>query len=357
MQEINDRVNEIGFDNCKVFVHSLDSQSSANGGILVQVVGEMSNRNNPWRKFAQTFFLAQQQSGYFVLNDIFRFLRDDDEVDEDLNNDQNVEVNGVDQSQPKVETPNPIEVASPAPSVPQATAINDTSEIKKSQNDEQPSQDSQQQTQPQKPEATTSKSPIQQNSQPASQQSPVPSQPSPQKSSAPKTWANLAAANSKKWGQVAQDNKQQQVPIQSPKPSNADTKPTQAQLAVQSVSHSLCFVKNVTEAINGEQLRVILERKFGLIRDVDVVRSKACAFVQFEKIDSAKKAIIASHNPSQGGEGGIKIGNHTVQIESRREKPKNQQNKNQQKNNKGNRQNSGRNRQSNKQQQQQQQQN
>ena len=55
----------------------MDAQSSANGGIIIQVIGEMSNRGEPWRKFAQTFFLAEQPNGYFVLNDIFRFLKEE----------------------------------------------------------------------------------------------------------------------------------------------------------------------------------------------------------------------------------------------------------------------------------------
>lgn len=37
----------------------------------------MSNHGDPWRKFVQTFFLAEQPNGYFVLNDIFRFLKEE----------------------------------------------------------------------------------------------------------------------------------------------------------------------------------------------------------------------------------------------------------------------------------------
>jgi len=43
----------------------------------------MSNNSEPWRKFAQTFFLAEQPNGYFVLNDIFRYLKEDADEDED----------------------------------------------------------------------------------------------------------------------------------------------------------------------------------------------------------------------------------------------------------------------------------
>lgn len=60
-----------------MFIHSVDAQSSANGGIIIQVIGEMSNHGEAWRKFVQTFFLAEQPNGYFVLNDIFRFLKEE----------------------------------------------------------------------------------------------------------------------------------------------------------------------------------------------------------------------------------------------------------------------------------------
>ena len=84
MQEIHDRITSIGYDQCKVYIHSIDSQSSANGGIIIIVIGEMSNANGPWRKFTQTFFLAEQPNGYFVLNDIFRYLKED--VEEEIGN-------------------------------------------------------------------------------------------------------------------------------------------------------------------------------------------------------------------------------------------------------------------------------
>ncbi|KAJ3316136.1 hypothetical protein HDU93_004588, partial [Gonapodya sp. JEL0774] len=76
-QEIHQRITELDFQDCKVLVSNVDSQASINGGILVQVLGELSNRGRPSQKFAQTFFLAEQPSGYFVLNDIFRFLKED----------------------------------------------------------------------------------------------------------------------------------------------------------------------------------------------------------------------------------------------------------------------------------------
>ncbi|KAM7488491.1 hypothetical protein LguiB_025975 [Lonicera macranthoides] len=55
--------------------HSLESW---NGGVLVMVSGSVHIKDfNNRRKFVQTFFLAPQEKGYFVLNDIFHFIEED----------------------------------------------------------------------------------------------------------------------------------------------------------------------------------------------------------------------------------------------------------------------------------------
>ncbi|KAL1625149.1 hypothetical protein SLS56_007495 [Neofusicoccum ribis] len=75
---INDRIKELDFKDCKVRVTNVDSQGS-DSNIVIQVVGEISNKNQPHRKFTQTFVLAGQTNGYFVLNDIFRYIKEEDE--------------------------------------------------------------------------------------------------------------------------------------------------------------------------------------------------------------------------------------------------------------------------------------
>ena len=81
-QAINDRIKELDIQDCKVRVSNVDSQESFKN-IVVQVIGEMSNKAAPHRKFVQTFVLAEQPNGYFVLNDIFRYIEEEEE-DEDF---------------------------------------------------------------------------------------------------------------------------------------------------------------------------------------------------------------------------------------------------------------------------------
>ncbi|KAI9687971.1 MAG: hypothetical protein M1820_010369 [Bogoriella megaspora] len=77
---INDRIKELDIQECKVRVTNVDSQSSDNS-IVIQVIGEISNKSAPHRKFTQTFVLARQTNGYFVLNDIFRYILEDEEYE------------------------------------------------------------------------------------------------------------------------------------------------------------------------------------------------------------------------------------------------------------------------------------
>ncbi|KAF8950025.1 hypothetical protein BGZ46_004791, partial [Entomortierella lignicola] len=81
LDDIHARILDLDFEDCKVLVSNVDSQSSMNGGIMIQVLGEMSNRGGPSQKFVQTFFLAEQPKGYYVLNDIFRYLKEDNDID------------------------------------------------------------------------------------------------------------------------------------------------------------------------------------------------------------------------------------------------------------------------------------
>ncbi|KAJ3112635.1 hypothetical protein HDU96_004357 [Phlyctochytrium bullatum] len=74
---IHQRILELDFQDCKVLVSNVDSQPSHDGCIVIMVLGEMSNKGGASHKFAQTFVLAQQTSGYFVYNDMFRFLKED----------------------------------------------------------------------------------------------------------------------------------------------------------------------------------------------------------------------------------------------------------------------------------------
>ncbi|KAJ7185651.1 hypothetical protein C8R46DRAFT_1172266 [Mycena filopes] len=379
-QEIHQRITAMGFQDCKVFIHSVDAQSSADGGIIIQVIGEMSNHSDPWRKFVQTFFLAEQTNGYFVLNDIFRFLKEETVESDDASEAADPEPVSVvehtaavteaprEPTPPpppvveRVPTPPPVHVEeTPAPEVPEPPQKSVTPE---------PPAPVQAPTAPATPQpngihraATPAAAPTPPVEKPATPSpappaaaptpppaaapvaapSPAPA-PAPVQPPQPKTWANLAATNSKKWGSAVAQDSRGTTEVAAPAPSTpahppsgpATAAPPQrappnhqgqhpSYVAAMSVTTPQCFVKGVIEPISTTLLSNHLNTHFGPMKDLEIVRSKACAFFEFQNLESARRAIATSLPPSQGGEGGVWIdcgdaGTLRISIETRKER-------------------------------------
>jgi hypothetical protein len=414
--EIHQKIMSIDLVGCKIFVVSVDAQPSADNGILVHVIGELSNKDGPFKKFVQVFFLAEQPNGYFVLNDNFRFLKEegfDESEDENDPTDHDPDVlQGVRQaghphtngtlvpstdlpsqlavsshlSQPVlsdlpaqpivsaaashsplatmtppvnepalvervVEPPRP---ASPEPVVAPASVVPDVvvPEREPTPSPASPSPAAISRNTP-SPAPATPAAPVIEPSQTAAPVTASPAPPAthpptaatPSVPPAPKTWASLAATNPSKWGQkVAQEAKgltsQPHPPSAAAAPSHPRERPAGgssssgvptaggdatlqpggvgprgippsqqhvAYAAALAVTTSLCFIKGVTDNITQVALEQLLTTRFGPIKECEIVRNKACAFLEFKSIDSAKKAIIASLPIQQGGEGGLKL--------------------------------------------------
>ena len=74
-----------------------------------------------------------------------------------------------------------------------------------------------------------------------------------------------------------------------------------------------------------QALTTALTSRFGPIKDLEIVRSKACAFLEFSTLDAARKAIITSLPQNAGGEGGVRVdieggGNVRITVETRKER-------------------------------------
>ena len=54
-------------------------------------------------------------------------------------------------------------------------------------------------------------------------------------------------------------------------------------------------------------LRAALQERFGTVKELDLIRGKACAFLEFASVESAREAIRVSQSQREGGEGGIPI--------------------------------------------------
>ncbi|WOO77117.1 Putative G3BP-like protein [Vanrija pseudolonga] len=380
-QEIHERIVNLGFDQCKVYINSIDSQSSAGGGILIQVLGEMSNANKPWRKFAQTFFLAEQPNGYFVLNDIFRYLKEDTDEEE-----PEVEEAPVVTTAPAVQAE--AVHAQQAPAVPVAAEVEqptqDTVEEEVAVPEpepvaEEPVVEAVKEAEPEptpapveepavaEPEpvaeepavpetAPAAEEPVAKPAAPAANgAAPAAAAPAaPAAPAKPKSWATLVSGGKPAWNNVAAaPAAAPAAPVkkaEAPAPAVAAPAPAAAAPAAAAaagaaapaaaggrspfyenalkVNTAHCFVKlpnwsaqeqQGQETIDENTLRNIASR-FGDVVKVEIVKGKACAFVEFAKVESARKAIIASLSTHQGGEGGVSHGEGKLNFETRKEK-------------------------------------
>ncbi|KAL6878167.1 hypothetical protein ACP4OV_012337 [Aristida adscensionis] len=82
---INEKILSMDFKNCLIKIETADPQLSHNDGVLIVVTGSLTSNESICRGFTQSFFLAPQESGgYFVLNDVFRFIprRQQDEINQ-----------------------------------------------------------------------------------------------------------------------------------------------------------------------------------------------------------------------------------------------------------------------------------
>ncbi|KAI2612398.1 uncharacterized protein GGS25DRAFT_117871 [Hypoxylon fragiforme] len=124
-QNIQERIKQLDFQDCKVRVSNVDSQASYDN-IVIQVIGETSNKAGDPKKFVQTFVLAQQPFGYFVLNDILRYI--DEESEEEP-----VETVQEEQAEPSTQAvPEPVEEPEAQPEEnPEKPALIDTGVIDK----------------------------------------------------------------------------------------------------------------------------------------------------------------------------------------------------------------------------------
>ncbi|KAK6796872.1 hypothetical protein RDI58_004573 [Solanum bulbocastanum] len=100
-KNINTLICSLDYKNYKTEIKTADAQDSFKDGVIVLVTGYLTGRDKLKRKFAQTFFLAPQDKGYFVLNDVFRYV-EESEIDT-----VSEVINGTEDVQSEVLTPDP----------------------------------------------------------------------------------------------------------------------------------------------------------------------------------------------------------------------------------------------------------
>lgn len=200
----------------------------------------MSNKAAPHRKFVQTFVLAEQPNGYFVLNDIFRYINEDEEEEpliEDVAGnpvvaaEPEVETSGLTTSADNIDSEHDLGKSTEKleeqlqsdtsisdeketdPGTPNGAVVNDSAETVQAEDvpdisvtasekeDEAPQEEAPEQastTEETEPETPQEPEPASVASPPSPKVTPVHASPPavpPSKPAAPKTWANLVAAH------------------------------------------------------------------------------------------------------------------------------------------------------------------
>ncbi|OIV93345.1 hypothetical protein TanjilG_23281 [Lupinus angustifolius] len=125
--DINKKILSQDYTSFRVEILSADAQPSYKDGVVVLVTGSLTGSDNLKRKFTQSFFLAPQDKGYFVLNDLFRYIDEYKSVDiEAVPEIDAEEIAPADAFIPESE---PIQVPENIPLAPTQTAVLDTDTI------------------------------------------------------------------------------------------------------------------------------------------------------------------------------------------------------------------------------------
>lgn len=303
--EIRAKVSAENFKGCKVVVCSADSLESADGGVLVQVVGEISWPELQSQKFVQTFFLGKQDTGYFVLNDILRILKDEPVP---LSSSQPAiphSRNGSAEPVSAPEIPEPAPVAQPVqPPVPQVNG-----ETQKSVNGGS------------EPQPTTPHPAVGQD---ASMVSPPTSAPDTRaakgqsQSQKTKTWAN-AVSQPRQQPQYAQKAKKNPVPSAPAGPVGPAGPAAQSAPQAQArgsksgdQSQFSAFLRHVVPKVDVAELEAAL-RSLGKLVNIEIDSSKNRGFAHFADKQSLDRAI-SKHEVTVNGE--------TVYVETRNQRPR-----------------------------------
>ncbi|KAL2181395.1 uncharacterized protein P884DRAFT_189188 [Thermothelomyces heterothallicus CBS 202.75] len=369
-QAIQERIKSQDFQDCKVRVTNVDTQGSEDN-ILIAVIGEMANKEDETKKFVQTFVLAQQPSGYFVLNDMLRFLNDDVEEETEAAADEQsgrVDMPAGPESEEKAEAPAAEEAVPEEAPVSTEAAAEKQEETKEetpaaaapstteppAETQEAPSEAAQAQTDVEKTVEEIAEEDVEKPEEPkdpAPTPSAAPALAQPEKAKEPPkpmSWASRVAAAAgpsrpvapavpktatppapaqaraaaPAASQPAAPASQSQESAAAPAASKdqgsewqtAETKrQSRAQPAAATGSEKegvMAYIKYVTEKVEEKDLRAALS-SFGELAYFDINRSKNCAFVEFKTQAGYNAAIKA--NP-------LTVNGENVVVEQRRPK-------------------------------------
>ncbi|KNA21948.1 hypothetical protein SOVF_038180 [Spinacia oleracea] len=305
MPGINEKIVSLNYKDYIAEIKTADAQQSYGSGVIVLVTGYLTGRDNLRKKFAQSFFLAPQEKGFFVLNDVFRYV--DDEVSTEPASDpvnvinENVEV-APQASEP--EQPSHVQGHNgPSPDSSYEEDLTNEAEVcDPSDNDdgsvieeeivEPPIQLTQSET---VTVTVTSELSASQDDAPkrsyASILKAMNANPSPKPFKAPATNIKVKRPSSN------QEAIAKPAPVSGPSASTSEAGPEKSDVLVEAEGHSI-YVRNLPQNATAAQLEEVFS-KYGPIKQGGIqVRSNkqgfCFGFVEFESASSMNSAIEAS---------------------------------------------------------------
>ncbi len=289
------------FTGCRFIIQNIDCHPSLNGGIMINVLGQVqqgkSTLPSGTRSFTQSFFLVEQPSGYFVLNDNMRLLQ------AFVSNISVPAAAGTTAATASTTTPaaatEPAKVeVKPVEEVKPVQEVKEVKEVPTAQSADKPVKKV-----TTKAAAAAKASKSAESSAPAS---PTTSEELPP--SGPSSWAQLAAVQQSKWasGVVAPAKgtsivetpavalkkrepvaplKQQSRPVSNVGPSyntsaNSNSDNPAPVKKIPFVPEAALYVTGVTDAVKTESLRSAFAA-LGALAHFDVYRKNAAAFVEY----------------------------------------------------------------------------
>lgn len=287
-KNINAKIMSMNFEGAHVDLEcgSVDCQASLDGGVLVMVSGLMSLKDTRPQAFVQTFFLAVQETGYFVLNDAFRYLE---------SSAKNTQFGTVPSSPVKTSTATQMTAPSPTPTPPMSPPMMVKSPLMA----------------PSSPMVMALQSPAM-NSSPVRSRSPTKTPKSPLAVPSPKVTSPVTEVapqeevptGPKSWASHLFAAKAGAVP--APAPVATPTAPASSKQNKKQPSKdanngqsggnskrnqiSVLIIRDIPTQTKDSDLRDLF-KEFGTITAVNVVSNRGHAFVDFEHMDSVKKAL------------------------------------------------------------------
>lgn len=344
-EAIQNAVNKNSFLGSRFIIGSIDCHPSQNGGILVNVLGQIQKRGQSGsiRHFMQTFFLAEQPSGYFILNDNLRFLeRPNSSIP---TTPVSIAANVVESTIPLATTDKSIESAPTAPVV-EPIAATEVEQVVPALIE--PSVPSVMESAP--VTETTANAPVKvkkittaaskQKASSSAAASPVaaPALPIEQEANAgPSSWAQLAAVQQNKWATgVISQNKGTSIPSEdkpknhintSSSNNNQNRKKSDQQVSSRRpsgeskpsklpfVPEASLYVTGVTPDLKNDVIRAEFAA-LGALAHFDVKYNSGAAFVEY--VDPSMAKILIE-------EGGIVVNGTRLTVEKRRVASRNSQ--------------------------------